>query len=221
MRYIVTGASRGIGIETAKTLVEAGHEVYALTRQVNTVPVPGIKYVHFALSSDSSNLDELMDELGEVNFDGVVLNAGILMNQSFENTKVEDIQEMFQVNVFAPMAFLKRLKPRLNPGAHIINIGSMGGVQGSAKFPGLAWYSASKGAIAILTECLAEEWKNDGVSVNCLALGAVQTEMLQAAFPGYQAPLNPEQMGGFIANFLQTGHQFFNGKILPVSVSTP
>lgn len=221
MRYIVTGASRGIGTEIVKKLVQDGHEVYALTRQVNPSHIEGVNYVHFSLSSDSSNLDLLMEELGSKSFDGVVLNAGVLINEEFINTEVADIQDMFQVNVFAPMAFLKRLKNQLNTGAHIIQIGSMGGVQGSAKFPGLAWYSASKGAIAILTECLAEEWKNDSISVNCLALGAVQTEMFQTAFPGFQAPLNPEQMGAFIANFLQNGHQFFNGKILPVSVSTP
>ncbi len=109
----------------------------------------------------------------------------------------------------------------MDPGAHIVNIGSMGGVQGSVKFSGLSLYSSSKGALAILTECLAEELRSSGVSVNMLALGAVDTEMLQKAFPGYKAPVSPAGMASFIANFAKTGHHFMNGRIIPLSLSTP
>lgn len=221
MRYIVTGASRGIGVEVVKTLAEQGHDVYAISRQENNETIKGVQWIRFSMNSDTQDWSLLLKQLSGLRFDGVVLNAGILKNYPFVETQLEDIQEMFQVNVFAPMAFLKHLKPSLNSGAHIIQIGSMGGVQGSSKFPGLAWYSASKGAIAILTECLAEEWKNDNISLNCLALGAVQTEMFETAFPGFNAPLSPNAMGGFIADFLQNGHRFFNGKVLPVSISTP
>ena len=94
----------------------------------------------------------------------------------------------------------------------------MGGFQGSAKFKGLSYYSASKAAIACLTECLANEFKPYGISVNCLALGSVQTEMLNEAFPGYKAPVDAKQMAGFIAEFALTGHRFFNGKIYLVII---
>ena len=94
-------------------------------------------------------------------------------------------------------------------------------LQGSAKFPGLTAYSSSKAAIAGLTECLAEELKDKNISVNCLAIGAVQTEMLEEAFPGYKAPLSPKQMAEYIFDFALKGHQYYNGKILPVSSSTP
>jgi NAD(P)-dependent dehydrogenase (short-subunit alcohol dehydrogenase family) len=97
----------------------------------------------------------------------------------------------------------------------------MGGYQGASKFPGLSAYSSSKGALANLSECLAEEFKEDGIKVNCLALGAVQTEMLEAAFPGFQAPVSPVQMACHILNFAESGHTVYNGKVLPVSVSTP
>ena len=97
----------------------------------------------------------------------------------------------------------------------------MGGFQGSSKFPGLSAYSASKAALGNLTECLAEEFKEMGIAVNALALGAVKTEMLEEAFPGYVPPVNAQEMAGFMANFATSGHHFFNGKILPVSVSTP
>lgn len=102
--------------------------------------------------------------------------------------------------------------------AHIINIGSFGGFQGSSKFSGLAAYSSSKAALANLTECLAEEFKNKNISVNCLALGAVETEMFREAFPGNSAPVNAATMAEFIAWFVVNGSKFFNGKILPVTL---
>ena len=102
-----------------------------------------------------------------------------------------------------------------------MNVSSMGGIQGSIKFPGLAAYSSSKGAIITLTELLAEEYKENGPAFNVLALGAVQTEMLEEAFPGYEAPISAEKMASYIADFSQNGQQFYNGKIMQVSNSTP
>jgi len=97
----------------------------------------------------------------------------------------------------------------------------MGGVQGSAKFAGLSAYSSSKAAVIGLMELLAEEWRDMGISCNSLALGAVQTEMLAEAFPGYEAPTTAEEMAAYILQFGLEGHRYFNGKVLPVSKSTP
>jgi NAD(P)-dependent dehydrogenase (short-subunit alcohol dehydrogenase family) len=153
---------------------------------------------------------------------GLINNAGLLINKPFRELSPEDWQAMFAVNVFGVAEMIRALLPVFtNDGGHILNVGSMGGFQGSAKFPGLSAYSASKAALASLTECLAEELKNDKIAVNCLALGAVQTEMLETAFPGFQAPVSSEEMGRLLAWFIRQGHTFFNGKVLPVSVSTP
>jgi 3-oxoacyl-[acyl-carrier protein] reductase len=97
----------------------------------------------------------------------------------------------------------------------------MGGIQGSAKFPGLSAYSSSKGAVLTLTELLAEEFKETGPSFNALALGAVQTEMLEEAFPGYKAPVSAIEMAEYVMNFALNGQKLYNGKILQVSSSTP
>ena len=135
----------------------------------------------------------------------------------------EEIRQVFNINFFGPALFTKLLISNLGsiePG-HVVNIGGMGGYQGSVKFPGLSFYSASKAAIANLTECLAEEYKEYNISFNCLAMGAVNTEMLKKAFPGYIAPVEPDQMGKFIAEFAISGHKYFNGKVIPVSLSTP
>ena len=97
----------------------------------------------------------------------------------------------------------------------------MGGFQGSSKYRGLSYYSAAKAALSCLSECLAEEFREDGIIVNCLALGSVQTEMLEEAFPGYKAPVSAREMAELIADFAVKGSRFFNGKIIPVAFSNP
>jgi NAD(P)-dependent dehydrogenase (short-subunit alcohol dehydrogenase family) len=151
----------------------------------------------------------------------LVNNAGTLIKKEFSEFSDNDFDEIFSVNVKSVFKLTRALLAYFNKPAHIVNISSMGGLQGTSKFQGLALYSASKAAVAVLSEVMAEEFKDRKISVNCLAFGAVQTEMLAQAFPGYTAPLKPEEMASFVANFALTGHHFFNGKILPVSLSTP
>ena len=153
--------------------------------------------------------------------DVLINNAGLLINKPINDLSIADFEQLFEINVKSVFRLVKLLLPHFNKNAHIVNIGSMGGFQGSAKFPGLSLYSASKGALAILTECLAEELKDRNIKVNCLALGAAQTEMLQKAFPGYQAPLSAAEIAEFIADFAIKAHHYLNGKIVPVSLSTP
>jgi NAD(P)-dependent dehydrogenase (short-subunit alcohol dehydrogenase family) len=128
---------------------------------------------------------------------------------------------MLQSNVISHFRMIQHILPLMQSGSHIVNIGSMGGFQGSVKFPGLSAYSASKAALHTLTECLAFELAETGIKINCLALGSAQTEMLEAAFPGYQSPVMAFEMGKYVTDFAKTGHKFFNGKILPVAVTTP
>ena len=231
MNYLITGASRGIGYDTAFTLAQhPDHQVLVISRNIEKLNqlVEKVKKetnrssVH-AMAFDVANGDfiELLawvESFGPLN--GIVNNAGILINKPFELLSTTDWATTFATNLFGAVHLIQHLLPILKD-AHIINIGSMGGFQGSSKFPGLSAYSASKAALANLTECLAEEFKDKDIAVNCLALGAVQTEMLASVFPGYQAPVQSNQMGEWVAWFLQNGHKFFNGKVLPVSVSTP
>jgi NAD(P)-dependent dehydrogenase (short-subunit alcohol dehydrogenase family) len=128
---------------------------------------------------------------------------------------------VYKVNVFAVAELTRQLLPFFSKGSHIVNISSIGGVQGSVKFPGLAVYSSSKGALLTLTELLAEEYKEQQIIFNALALGAVQTEMLAEAFPGYKASVSANEMADYICNFALNGHKYYNGKILQVSSTTP
>ncbi len=225
---IITGASRGIGYEAALHLARQGHRVLALSR--NEAALKKLKedaggqldYLAYdLLQPDVPALLERVEQMGRV--DVLANNAGYLLKKPFEEITAADWGRAFGVNFFGPAQLIQALRPFLEKSerAHVLNIGSMGGYQGSAKFPGLLGYSASKGAIASLAECLAEEWKEKNIACNCLCLGSVQTEMLAEAFPGFQAPVSAEKMGPFIAWFATEGHFFFNGKVLPVSVSTP
>ena len=220
-RVIVTGASRGIGRALVDRFLDLGHEVWALSR--NTDELKNIKGIH-TVSIDLSDEQQIVDwvqSCGVDHFDAVINNAGMLINKPFAETTYADFEAVYRVNVFGAAQLIRHLLPLLSTDSHILNISSMGGVNGTAKFPGLAAYSSSKGALGILTELLAEEFKDNGPRCNALALGAVQTEMLAEAFPDYKAPVSAAQMANYIADFSLNGHHLYNGKVLPISQSTP
>ena len=232
MNIIITGASRGIGRALTEHFTCTGdNNVIGISRnreKLNEMKKKLMKNNFFPVPFDLTDLsreNSLVEEVKEI-FDTVdilINNAGHLNMSPFEEITPGSVETSVTVNFIAPALLIKGLLPLMGTKArgHVLNISSMGGYQGSVKFPGLTIYSATKGALTILTECLAEEYKDRNISFNCLALGAVQTEMLEEAFPGYKAPLNASEMAGFIADFATSGMKFFNGKILPVSVSTP
>ncbi|WP_348810385.1 SDR family NAD(P)-dependent oxidoreductase [Flavobacterium maritimum] len=221
---IVTGTSRGIGLELALQFAKAGHQVLALSRKIPQALL-GNENIS-CLSVDLSNESELQ-KVGDFlssswkHIDAVVHNAGSLLLKPFVETSQEDFESVYKVNVFGVANLTRICIPYLQKGSHVVTISSMGGVQGSLKFAGLAAYSSSKGAVITLSELLAEEYKEQGISFNVLALGAVQTEMLAEAFPGYQAPISANEMAEYIFNFTLTGNKYFNGKVLPVSSTNP
>jgi NAD(P)-dependent dehydrogenase (short-subunit alcohol dehydrogenase family) len=235
LQIVVTGASRGIGWDLVRALAAVpGRRILALSRNGDRLAMlaqecrrdfPGSEVLVYPLDLGQplpADFDSFIARhLGRV--DVLVHNAGLLVHKPFEQLERADWLRIFDANVFGAAELSRTLLPWLCKSArpHVLHIGSMGGFQGSSKFLGLSAYSASKAALACLTECLAEEWKPLGVAVNCLALGAVQTRILQEAFPGYQAPLDSVEMGAYIAHFAVEGHRFFNGKVLPVSLSTP
>lgn len=229
-QILVTGVSRGIGRELVIALVKIGHHVHGISR-------------------NDEALDELKDQLADASgtfhplpfdingpdigslpslltidaLDVLINNAGSLINKPFEKITSGELMEVYAINLNAPFFLIQQLLPLLkkSKAAHVINIGSMGGVNGTAKFSGLSAYSSSKGALSILTECLAEEYKDSGIHFNCLALGSANTEMLKEAFPGYEAPISAGSMAHYIAGFALEQRELYNGKTLPVSSTTP
>jgi 3-oxoacyl-[acyl-carrier protein] reductase len=222
---VITGTSRGIGFELAKQFAENGHQVLALSR--NSAPLSAINHENITvLSVDISSAEDLHKVSNFIKntwkkVDILINNAGKLINKPFTEISSEDFLEVYKVNVFAVAEITKLMIPFLQKGSHVVTVSSMGGIQGSLKFPGLAAYSSAKGAVITLSELLAEEYKEQQIAFNILALGAVQTEMLEEAFPGYKAPLSAIEMADYIYNFSLTGNKFYNGKVLQVSSSNP
>lgn len=221
---IITGTSRGIGYELALQFANEGHQVLAISRKT---PKELIEHQNITcLSIDISNPEELLqvekfitETWKKVNI--LIHNAGSLLHKQFTQITSEEFQNIYKVNVFAVAELTKICIPFMERGSHVVTISSMGGIQGSMKFAGLAAYSSSKGAVITLSELLAEEYKEQGIAFNVLALGAVNTEMLQEAFPGYEVPLSAKEMADYIFNFALTGNKYYNGKVLQVSSSTP
>jgi NAD(P)-dependent dehydrogenase (short-subunit alcohol dehydrogenase family) len=232
-RVIVTGASRGIGFELVKQYCAEGHEVIALSRNQEKLKILQSEVL---MENPDAKIYLLPFDLVKGDFQSVLIpyiykcfskvdilinNAGSLVSKPFAEITEQELDRVYKVNVLSVFKLIQTLLPSFSDDAHIVNISSVGGVQGSVKFPGLTAYSSSKAALVGLTECLAEEFKETDLTFNCLALGAVQTEMLEEAFPGYQAPVTAESMASYIKDFSLNGNQFYKGKVISVSKSTP
>lgn len=234
MNIIITGASSGIGFEAVIELIQQpGHQIIALARSEQKLarlleisqslnPDCVLYPIVFDIVHDDYNgLKQFIIAHFEGKIDVLINNAGMLINKPFAQLGESDFVEMLQGNYLGHVRMIQAMLLLMAKNSHILNIGSMGGFQGSAKFSGLSAYSASKAALHTLTECLAQELAEQEIKVNCLALGSAQTEMLERAFPGYKSPVMAFEMGKYIADFALTGHKFFNGKVLPVALSTP
>jgi NAD(P)-dependent dehydrogenase (short-subunit alcohol dehydrogenase family) len=221
---IITGTSRGIGHELALQFANAGHQVLAVSRQTPQTLLgnPNITCLSVDLSkeNDLTAVEKFLSSSWK-KVDIIIHNAGSLIHKPFAQTTQEDFEKVYKVNVFGVANLTRVSLPFLQKGSHVVSISSMGGIQGSMKFAGLSAYSSSKGAVITLSELLAEEYKEQGIAFNVLALGAVNTEMLQEAFPGYEAPVSASEMANYIFNFALTGNKYYNGKVLQVSSSTP
>ena len=221
---IITGTSRGIGYETAMQFANAGHNVLAISRKTPQALIEHKNITCLPIDiSDENQLQQVNDFVSKTwkKVDIVIHNAGCLLHKNFTEITTQEFQNIYKVNVFAVAELTKICIPFMEKGSHVVTISSMGGIQGSMKFAGLSAYSSSKGAVITLSELLAEEYKEQGIAFNVLALGAVNTEMLQEAFPGYEAPLSAKEMADYVFNFALTGNKYYNGKVLQVSSTTP
>lgn len=223
---VIVGASKGIGAELMESFASIdGFRIFGFARNMQLQREkwslnPFVHCLDIDLTSENLQL-QILDVLKNEKVDFLINNAGLLVNKPFMELTPSDILESYKVNVLSVFSTIQAILPLMNNQGHIVNISSMGGFQGTMKFAGLAAYSSSKAALVNLTEMLAEEYKHTQLKFNCLCLGAVQTEMLQAAFPGYEAPVQPAEMAEYISDFTRNAWRWMNGKVIPVSLSTP
>jgi len=231
MNILITGASKGIGRELALKFSEsADNKVLAIARSgkllkslskdaLNNNIVYMEADINLMVKKPEKLLKDLKGEFDELNI--LINNAGYLIPGAFRDMTSEEDEAIISTNFTAPMQLIRALLPIIPAGGHIVNISSMSAYPGSSKYPGLAVYGAAKGALSALTESLAAEFGSSGPSINCLSPGAVQTEMLSSAFPGFRAPLSPQEMASFICWFAEHGSKYFNGQNLPVTLGNP
>jgi len=231
MNIIVNGGTRGIGKEMVLLLSkDANNKIFVTGRNYNILQHLSKESIHKNIMTYQCDIS--IFETNEKQFietisgyfkgiDILINNAGAIINKDFVDITHEEARKITETNFLGPAALIRALKPMLVRGSHIVNISSMGGFQGSSKYRGLSYYSASKAALSCLSECLAEEFREDGIIVNCLAPGSVQTEMFEEVFPGYKAPVTASEMAEFIVWFAINGRKFFNGKVIPVALHDP
>lgn len=231
MNIIVSGGSKGIGREVVMSLAtDKDNQILVTGRNEGRLKELQMECVNenvSYLAMDISELDKEIEHVKEEIYNrfsrvDILINiAGLLFVKDFMKLSDQEARNMMDTNFFGPAAFIKLIVPLMSAGSHIVNISSMGCFQGSSKYGGLSYYSASKAALSCLSECLAVELGETGISVNCLAIGSVQTEMFESAFPGFKAPLGPKEIAEFISYFAVNGNKYFNGKVLPVAVNNP
>ena len=220
---IITGTSSGIGYELVNIFSKKNHRVLALSRdnsKLRELKLDGVDAIDFDLNhNDYGKVNEFLKKAKKI--DILINNAGYLVNKPFKETTLEDFQMVYSTNVFSVAMLIKNTIDFMESGSNVLNISSIGGIQGSVKFPGLSAYSSSKGALNILTEMLAEEYKDRGIHFNSLALGSVQTKMLEKAFPNFTASTSALEMAEYVYNFSTNGYRLMNGKVISVSSTTP
>ena len=225
---IITGASRGIGRALAILHLQKGNNVLAISRNEEKLK----ELIEFENDSQLLYLAMDLSKQGDLDMipgalrnwekvDVLYNNAGFLVNKPFGQITESELQYSLEVNFKTPFRMIQLLLNKMDSDSHIVNITTMGAVQGSVKFPGLAAYSSSKAGIVTLTELLAQEFNENQPKINAVALGAVQTEMLAEAFPDYLAPVSAEAMAKYLYDFGLMGHRFQNGKVIQLSTTTP
>lgn len=227
MIIVITGCSKGIGLELVKIWAKQ-HKVYGISRDLSKLKelksslLVTDNFDFLARDITQLNSEILNNWIVEDKIDLLINNAGILINKPFKEIRYDDYRKLMDINYWASFNLSQLLLEKLsNAKGQIFNLSSMGGVNYSSKFPGLSLYSSSKAAISILTECLAEELKELNVRVNAFALGSVQTEMLDKAFPGYNAGISAVEMASFIVNFISSSKNLVNGQVIRVAKSNP
>lgn len=227
MRVFISGISGGIGRELVNAYLKSGDSIIAATRNADSIASEfhdnaNVQIIEYDFLKDPESFHTKIKDVTNQSVDVVVNNAGLLCKDSLEDIQLDNAIDMYKVNALMPMYITRSLLfgEKLVDGGLVINIGSMGGFQGTQKFGGLAAYSMSKAALVALTECMAAEWK-ERLFVNCLCLGAVNTDMLKTAFPDYRAPISDVQMANFIQHFSRYSAKTMSGCIIPVAISNP
>ncbi len=220
---IITGAGKGIGFELVKTFLKNPEFlVIGISRDISQLEQLNNSALTLIKGDLIADYNYILDQIKQStnSISHLINNAAVVHNKPIEQTTNDALENVMQTNFHTPYKLIRDLSPMFAPQSHVVNISSMSGFQGSKKFEGLSLYSSSKAALAVLSECIAEEWSSRNIYCNCLALGSVDTEMIKVSIPGLKPAVSAEQMATYIYDFALVGHTYYNGRVLPVSLTT-
>jgi NAD(P)-dependent dehydrogenase (short-subunit alcohol dehydrogenase family) len=224
---VVTGASRGIGAATAEAIAAADAHVVlaarddrALGRVADRIRDTGGRAAAVPTDvSDEAEVERLFAEAGRAGPVGaLVCAAGVLTPAPFAGTTTQLWAETLAVNLTGAFLCCRAAFAAMVPGGEgrIVNIASLSGVYGTEKFPGLAAYNVSKYGVIGLTEAIAVEGKEHGISAICLSPGAVDTQMLRRANPALRPGLTPGDVAELIVALLDSPLAAASGANIPL-----
>lgn len=236
-KALVTGGSRGLGRGMAEALLEAGAEVIitgvsdrvletAAEMQENGYPVSGLSFDLSKREEINKSFQKVMDKF-DGQLDILVNNAGIQRRNKAEEFLEKDWDDVIEVNlssvfILSQLAAKEMLK---NGAGKIINIASLLSFFGGYTVPA---YAASKGGVAQLTKALSNEWAAEGINVNAIAPGYMDTDMntalvndpernklIMSRIPAGRWG-KPEDMKGIVIFLASNASDYLNGTVIPV-----
>jgi NAD(P)-dependent dehydrogenase (short-subunit alcohol dehydrogenase family) len=221
---IVTGGGRGIGAATAELLASHGARVMLASRTESEIRniasvIANSGWCPTDVSSESqvtSLFNQTLERMGPV--DILVNCAAVLSSESVESLSLDAWNEIQAINITGTFLCCREaFRQMKGRGGAIVNVSSLGGVQGTEKFPGYSAYTTSKYAVIGLTESLAVEARSQNIRVNCVAPGAVDTQMLKKAAPELKTKTSPLDIANIIL-FLcdESRSASLNGTVIPV-----
>lgn len=219
---LITGGGSGIGAACAEEFLRRGRPVVVVGRTASR-----LRSVKGALALAGDVGDEAFARrafaaarrrFGSV--DILVNNAAHLVKKSFVDTTAAEWDETMRTNLRGPFLFSREFLRAAKPGRAIVHIGSLGGVQGTQKFPGLSAYTVSKHGVTGLAAAMAVEARPLGVAVFCVAPGAVDTAMLRKAAPGLKAGAIPSDIARVVADLAESARpDLLSGAVIPLDTN--
>lgn len=179
MKVAIVGSNRGIGLELTKKFIAEGHDVFAFCRTSSEelkAAAPTKITSAFEVTS-SETMTSSLKELNESDFDLLVHVSGVLKSDSITNFNEDDVMKQFKINSIGPILSAKAFKPFLSQTSKIALMTSRMGSVADNGSGGMYGYRMSKAALNMAGKSLAQDYKNDGVTVLLLHPGFVQTDM--------------------------------------------
>lgn len=176
--WLVTGASRGIGLELCRQLTKRGETVIAACRKASpALQATGCRIVEDVEVRDDASAGRLVAALGDTRIDVLVNNAGVLSKESLGSLDFDAMRRQFEVNALAPLRMTQALLPRLGRGSKVVIITSRMGSIADNGSGGYYGYRMSKAAVNSAGKSLAEDLRPRGITVLLLHPGMVATDM--------------------------------------------